>query len=70
MAPAEVVLTENAKGKPMLCAPSNLHFKLSHSGGLTFFAFTLGCEIGIDVEERRPIDNIEDIARRFFSRVE
>lgn len=38
-------------GKPSLAIPSSdLQFNLSHSCGVTLFAFTRGSEIGIDIE--------------------
>ena len=34
------------------------------------YAFTLGCELGVDVEELRELDDPESIAARFFSTAE
>ena len=31
------------------------------------FAFTRGCEIGIDLEQIRPLQDMQDMADRFFS---
>ena len=56
-----------SKGKPSLAdARPRLQFNASHSHDLALFAFTLDCEIGVDVEAVRPMPDIEDIARRFF----
>jgi 4'-phosphopantetheinyl transferase len=46
---------------------SRLRFNLSHSGGRALLGFTLGREIGIDIEQIRPDFATEDIAERFFS---
>ncbi len=54
------------RGKPALPSGHGLHFNTSHSGGLALFAFTLGCELGIDVEWIRPLDDLQNLARRFF----
>jgi len=56
-----------AHGKPWLeWNPANIFFNVSHSGGLVFFAFGTGCELGVDVERVRPIDDMEEIAGRYF----
>ena len=34
---------------------------------MALYAFTLGCELGVDVEQLRKLDDPESIARRFFS---
>ena|SRR5688572_29745559 len=52
-------------GKPTL-AGMPITFNVSHSGDLAVFAFTRGCEIGIDVEQIRPIADMQSIAGRFF----
>ena len=53
--------------------PSRLfpdRFNTSHSGQMALYAFTLGCELGIDVEQLRKLDDSESIATRFFSPAE
>jgi 4'-phosphopantetheinyl transferase len=65
-APADIALRYGSKGKPTLAAPSRLQFNASHSGELALFAFTLDCEIGVDVEAIRPMPDLEDVAKRFF----
>jgi len=55
-------------GKPAVREPStNLQFNLSHSGELAAFAFSMDCEVGIDIEEIRPFPEMESVARQFFS---
>ncbi len=59
------------RGKPFVRAPATeLRFNQSDSGDLAAFAFTLGCELGVDIEAVRHVPNMEDIAARFFSRPE
>lgn len=56
-------------GKPYLPARINdIHFNLSHSSFLAAIAVSRVKEVGIDIEEIRPIK--EDIAKRFFSEAE
>ena len=70
LAPQRVRLAYNAYGKPELASDSNaswLHFNLSHSHELALFGFTIGREIGIDIEYIRPAFSREQIAAQFFS---
>jgi 4'-phosphopantetheinyl transferase len=53
------------KGKPRVSG-QRLCFNASHSGSLALFAFTMGCELGVDVEEIRPLVDMNEIAQRFF----
>jgi 4'-phosphopantetheinyl transferase len=66
-APADLAFTYGAKGKPALAGPARLQFNASHSADLALFAFTMDCELGVDIEAVRPMPDLEDIARRFFS---
>lgn len=68
--PAGLQFSYNGFGKPWLTGERawSLHFNLSHAGGVAALAVSHLHEIGIDIEERKPLK--EDIARRFFSAVE
>jgi 4'-phosphopantetheinyl transferase len=68
--PNEIELTFGPKGKPALLSPSRLRFNASHSGQMALYAFTLDCDMGIDVEKIRELDDLESIAARFFSAAE
>jgi len=66
--PGQVAFCYGPKGKPALAdASSSLRFNASNSGNLAAFAFTEGCELGIDVEQVRPVPEMERIAARFFA---
>jgi 4'-phosphopantetheinyl transferase len=69
--PAAVPLAYGAYGKPYLATDRDdahrLQFNLSHAGDLALYAITSGRQVGIDVEQTRPIANAEAIAKRFFS---
>jgi 4'-phosphopantetheinyl transferase len=68
IAPVEASFIYGPKGKPALAgAACPLYFNVSNSGDLAAYAFTLDCEIGVDVEHRRRVVEIEGIARRFFA---
>lgn len=69
--PGRVAFAYAAKGKPSLADPSSgLRFNVSHSGDMAAFAFTIGCDIGIDVEQIRAVPDLEQIAKHFFSEEE
>jgi 4'-phosphopantetheinyl transferase len=70
LAPREIEFTFGYAGKPALCGDSRLRFNMSHSGGLAVYAFTLDCEIGVDIEEVREMTDIEAIAEHQFCRAE
>lgn len=56
------------QGKPALAWPDTpLCFNLAHSGGLAVYAWTAGCEVGVDVERIRAVPEAIDLARRFLS---
>jgi 4'-phosphopantetheinyl transferase len=68
--PAEIEFSYGPQNKPTLVAGPgrlNLRFNLAHSHGQALYAFTVGREIGVDLEQIRPLDDAEDIAKRFFS---
>lgn len=58
VSPASIQFECGSKGKPALAAPLLLNFNASRSGGLAVFAFTVSCEIGVDVEQIRPMPDI------------
>jgi 4'-phosphopantetheinyl transferase len=58
-------------GKPHLKnTHTDIRFNVSHSHGMAVFGITSGPEIGIDIERIRHDVEIEQLAQRFFSRVE
>jgi len=64
--PASIRFTYGLRGKPALAVPARVDFNASHSGDLAVFAFTAGCEIGVDVEQIHPIQHMQRIADQFF----
>jgi 4'-phosphopantetheinyl transferase len=68
--PNEIELVCGPKGKPALRDSSRIRFNASHSGQMALYAFTLDCELGVDVEHFRELDDAELIAARFFSAAE
>jgi 4'-phosphopantetheinyl transferase len=66
---ADVSFVYGPQGKPALenSDACSLRFNASNSGDLAAYAFTRGCDIGVDVEQHRALADLENIARRFFS---
>lgn len=66
-APSEVTFAYGAQGKPALANDADVRFNLSHSGEIAVYAVVSGFDVGIDVEQQRPMGDLDAIARRFFS---
>jgi len=67
--PSRLTFCYGKYGKPALAdtfGKETICFNLSHSDGLGLYGFTLGCEIGVDIEHIRDISEMEQIAERFF----
>ena len=68
--PAEIRFQYEHNGKPEIALPKEsrgLRFNVSNSGGLALIAIGSGIAIGVDIEKARPMPDLLDIARRFFS---
>lgn len=60
-------------GKPSLSvefSSTGLKFNISHSGARVLLAFSIGRELGVDIEEVRPDVATSEIAERYFSALE
>ena len=71
--PAELRFQYSDFGRPALAGvyeEGKLNFNVSHSGGITLWAFAMNRQIGIDVEKIRHDFSILEIAERFFSESE
>ncbi len=69
--PASIVFSFNNFGKPYI--PDNkyeLQFNLSHSDDLIVFAFSVGTEIGVDIERVKKIEDMNGVADICFTRFE
>ncbi|HEV2150490.1 MAG TPA: 4'-phosphopantetheinyl transferase superfamily protein [Longimicrobiaceae bacterium] len=71
--PRRVEFRYESHGKPALAgepAAGGLRFNVSHSGEMALYAVAAGRELGVDVEEVRPMEDGLQIAERFFSAAE
>ena len=68
--PNRVQFSYGPHGKPYLAerlGDGALRFNLAHSHEFALYAFTLGREIGVDIEYLRALPDADQIAKRFFS---
>jgi len=68
--PEQLSFAYNYYGKPLLAGNSSLQFNMSHSHEMALVAVTSGAAVGVDVEHIRADFASEEIATRFFSRLE
>lgn len=71
--PESIRLGYGVRGKPALAHPrpnADLRFNVSHCDDLAVYAFSIGRELGIDVEFVRAVPEADEIAERLFSRFE
>ncbi len=68
--PNEIEFMYGDQGKPFLSdkmQTTRISFNMAHSQGLALYAFSRNREIGVDLEEIRPIGNLDQIVKRHFS---
>lgn len=71
--PGQINFSYSSRGKPAVANTGfggTLDFNLSHSQGMALYAFTRNRKIGIDLEYIRSMSDIEQLAKRFFSKRE
>lgn len=67
-APTEVQLDYGRHGKPYLIqAETDVRFNVAHSHETALIGVTVGVEIGVDIEHRRAVPELESIARHHFA---
>ncbi|HEY9879673.1 MAG TPA: 4'-phosphopantetheinyl transferase superfamily protein [Leptolyngbyaceae cyanobacterium] len=71
--PASLTFEYEAKGKPHLCVDgqrSSLQFNLSHSGDWVVYGVSCDRALGIDVEQVRPLRNLNNLAEHCLTPAE
>jgi 4'-phosphopantetheinyl transferase len=68
----DVQLKLDDLGKPIVAARSEtpIHFNISHSGDYVLFALARERRVGVDVEQIRKTEDLNEIAARYFSKIE
>lgn len=65
--PARLTFGYGQHGKPFLATPATgIQFNVSHAGEMAAYVVTRNRQVGIDIEQRRPVREIEHIAKEFF----
>jgi 4'-phosphopantetheinyl transferase len=64
--PKSLLLQYTSYGKPFI-ENCGIEFNLSHSGDWVLFAFTRAAEIGVDIEQMRPVPDMRDVAKQNFA---
>jgi 4'-phosphopantetheinyl transferase len=68
--PERLRFVTSPQGKPALApafSGSRLRFNLAHSGDVALVAVAAGREVGVDVEQQRPLAEVSQISERYFS---
>ena len=65
-----LTLVVGRHGKPALAAPSRLHFNLSHSREVGVVAISEDAELGVDIEQIRPMNDASAMAASYFTAAE
>jgi 4'-phosphopantetheinyl transferase len=71
--PNTIRFSANSFGKPYIDMPESdprISFNMSHAEDLTIVAVMLAQAVGVDVESVRPIPELDNIARDYFSDAE
>lgn len=66
--PGQLSFAANRFGKPRVAGERRLNFNLSHSRHFAMLAVSTETEVGVDVEDVRPIES--EVAQHYFSPVE
>lgn len=64
----EIITSDN--GRPSFSQPELPDFNISHSGDLIIVALAQHCQVGIDLEIKRPRKKLLDLAKYSFSELE
>jgi 4'-phosphopantetheinyl transferase len=70
VSPLEHEFIRGPNGKPELVATqgaARLYFNMSHSSSMALYAFSRAAAVGVDIERIRPMEDLDNIARNFFT---
>ena len=65
--PACLEFEYGPQGKPSLACEARISFNCSGSNDAAMYAIGAGTDLGVDLEHIRPLDDMVQIAQRFFS---
>lgn len=64
---AEIDFEYSAQGKPGLVGEAGVQFNVSHAQDVILLGFCRGTPLGVDVEQVRPLSDMDAVAHRSFS---
>jgi 4'-phosphopantetheinyl transferase len=64
--PRSIRFAYGPNGKAALVPPDSVQFNVTHSADMAAIALARGCDVGIDLEQIRPLKELEQIADRFL----
>ncbi len=67
LSPEALRFGRDANGKPTLLDVAGIDFNLSHSGAMALVAVTTGAVVGVDVEDPRPVPEMQGVAESHFA---
>jgi 4'-phosphopantetheinyl transferase len=70
MQPEKIQFAYGSQGKPALAYREDISFNLSTSGDSALYAIGSGQQLGVDLEQIRALDDMEQIAERYFCHAE
>ena len=65
--PEKVKIERQPKGKPYSLNDKSLFFNISNSVGMCVLAFSRESEVGIDIERKRLLEDIQDLINKNFT---
>ena len=68
--PSEINIIHRENGKPYLEHSKVIEFNITHTKGLAAIAFSIDSEIGIDVENLNREINLDQVAKKVFTKSE
>lgn len=61
---SEISISRQKKGKPFVANQNPVFFNMSDSGNICVYAFTLVGELGIDIEKKRNLPDIDELIQK------
>ncbi len=67
---SKIIISRQKKGKPFVANENPVYFNMSDSGNICVYAFTKFNELGIDIEEKRNLPDIDELIQTNLTKLE
>ena len=67
---SEIVISRQKKGKPFVANETPVFFNMSDSGNICVYAFSKFSELGIDIEEKRNLPDLDELIKKNLTKKE